>query len=353
MANYSNKRILICPLDWGLGHATRCIPIIQGFLQKGCEVIIASNGQALRLLKTEFPQLSFHELPAYNPHYSAFLPMTFAMGLQLPKFLRVIKQEHQNLEKIIVDRKIDIVISDNRYGCWSNKIRSIFITNQANIIVPWYLKAGVDRFNKKCINRFSLCWIPDYEGEKSLTGKLSQISGSNVRFIGPISRFEKLHYIEKQYDILAVISGPEPQRSIFEKLIRKELIKSNRKSLLVRGIPSNMTIVKNSLHDEVEFLTANDLNFMIHASDIVISRSGFGMISDLVKLGKSAILVPTPGQTEQVYLAKTLKEKGIIYSENQRGFNLERSLKKMNSYKNLGEIDGAAMGLSKAIDEVL
>jgi UDP:flavonoid glycosyltransferase YjiC (YdhE family) len=127
------RHILVCPLDWGLGHATRCIPIINEFQKKGYKVFVASSGQALKLLKNEYPQLGFEELPAYNPHYYSALPMTISMALQLPKFIKTISQEHEQLERIVIEKKIDLVVSDNRYGCWSSHVKSIFITHQVNM----------------------------------------------------------------------------------------------------------------------------------------------------------------------------------------------------------------------------
>jgi hypothetical protein len=373
MANYSTKRVLICPLDWGLGHATRCIPIIEEFKNRGCEVFIASSGQALRLLKQAFPSSEVDELPSYNPHYSSLLPMTISMGLQIPKFLRVIEQEHEVLERIIEERKIDLIVSDNRYGCWNSKVKSVFITHQINIIVPWYLRKLVNDFNAKCIARFSLCWIPDWPGGQSLAGELSRSEKENVRYIGPLSRFKKMAAQERRYDILAIISGPEPQRSEFEKILRKELINwmqeersqdlghqdtfkvsdaFKRKCLLVRGIPSDSSI-KSGAIDEVDFLPATALHSVIEASDVIICRSGYSTIMDLSKIGKKAILVPTPGQTEQEYLARSLMKKGIMYSEDQHSFKLDRALRKAKEYKNDVDFADNGMELKQAIDEVL
>jgi uncharacterized protein (TIGR00661 family) len=349
----STKRILICPLDWGLGHATRCIPIVNELLQRGCEVMIASSGQALSLLKNEFPHLAFEELPSYNPRYSTWLPMTVSMALQLPKFMNIVKKEHECLEKIVTEKNIDLVISDNRYGCWSEKIKSIFITHQVNILVPWYLNDWVSHFNQTQIRKFARCWVPDYKGNRSLAGELSQTAGDNFRFIGPLSRLTKLTSVEKRYDILAIVSGPEPQRSEFENLLRRALINANKEALLVKGIPSNSTIVNDGLLHEVDFLSATELNIAIHASDVVVCRSGYSTVMDLITLSKSAILIPTPGQTEQEYLATSLKEKGIMYSENQNNFNLNRAVHEMKSYTRKFDFDNSSLLLSKAIDEVI
>jgi spore coat polysaccharide biosynthesis predicted glycosyltransferase SpsG len=359
------KRVVICPLDWGLGHATRCIPLIREFQNRGCEVFIASSGYALSLLKKEFPSLTFDELPAYNPHYSVTLPMTLSMALQLPNLLRVIRQEQKAIEEIVIKRKIDLVISDNRYGCWSKKVRSVFMTHQINLLVPWYVKKMVIDFSNKCIARFSLCWIPDWQGPDSIAGNLSKSDSKTVRYIGTLSRFKKLPKQEKRYDVLALISGPEPQRSELERILRKELVewskcqynvgaleKSVRKCLLVRGIPPR-SIIKNGDIDEVDYLEADELNTIMEASDVVICRSGYSTLMDLLKIGKTAILIPTPGQTEQEYLAEYLMAEKKMYCEYQHSFNLKRALEKSKDYNGNVNFSDDGLALKRAVDEVM
>ena len=162
------KKVLITPLDWGLGHATRCIPIIHELLKRGCTVLIAGSGDSLLLLKNEFPHLTFFTLSAYSPLYSRTQSMIWKMVSQLPKFVEVIRKEHQQIQVLIEQHKIDFIISDNRYGCWSAKIPSVFMTHQLNILMPDGLKwiePLVRRVNKRLIKKFSSCWIPDYAGD--------------------------------------------------------------------------------------------------------------------------------------------------------------------------------------------
>src|SRR5882724_5962238 len=166
------KKVLVAPLDWGLGHATRCIPVINEFIKQGCEVQIASSGSALVLLKKEFPSTKFHELVPYQAEYTASLPFAFKILLQLPKFLREIKREHQQIETIIESEKIDLIISDNRYGCWSEQVPSVLIIHQTTLRVSMF-KSFINYFHQVAIRRFSHCWVPDFESDESLTGELS------------------------------------------------------------------------------------------------------------------------------------------------------------------------------------
>ena len=187
------KRILICPLDWGLGHATRCIPIIRLLLAKNAEIIVAADAGPLALLKQEFPQLTFIQLKGYNIQYPKSGSMKVKMLLSIPKIVNGIKEEHEALDKIIDKHKIDIVISDNRYGCWSKKIKSIFITHQLMIKAPF----GENVLHKKVlkyIDNYDECWVPDVADSVNLSGDLTHkyTIPKNTFFVGALSRFPDL-----------------------------------------------------------------------------------------------------------------------------------------------------------------
>ena len=214
------KNILVSPLNWGIGHATRCIPIIKKLQEHNFNVIIASSGRSLDLLIQEFPNLDFIKINDYNIKYYSSLPMTISMLIQIPKILFNIQKENNQLKAIINDFKIDGIISDNRYGMYSNDIPSVFITHQLEIQTPIF-KNLIKKINNKLISRFSECWIPDFE-INGIAGKLSRLTNptKNYKYIGPLSRFIKKKS-EIKYDVLAIISGPEPQRSILEKTLIK------------------------------------------------------------------------------------------------------------------------------------
>jgi uncharacterized protein (TIGR00661 family) len=350
------KRVLVAPLDWGLGHATRCIPIINELLAFNCEVIIGSNGFALALLKREFPQLSFAELPAYNPAYSN-RSMVVSMMKQLPKFLKVMKREHEVIERIVDEFNIDIVISDNRYGCWSRKVKCIFITHQINILLPrslaWF--GGIlNYFNHQAIKRFNLCWVPDYEGVGALAYKLSHNSDLKGRFIGTLSRFDKcLPEQSFRYKVLVILSGPEPQRSNLEKILITQIQGANLKALLVRGVLGDSKMKINDQFEVVDFLESKQLNKLVCLSDMIIARSGYSTIMDLARLGKKVIFIPTPGQTEQAYLGMVLQEKGVALSAPQQNFNLINALAQASKYAGFSIIESDDDSLKSAIAEVV
>ena len=334
------KTVLVCPLDWGLGHATRCIPIIRVLIEHKFKVIIGSDDLPLELLRQEFPEIPFITLKGYNIRYPQNGSMTWKMIASIPKILSTIIKEHKILKKIISDYKIDIVISDNRYGLWNKKIKSIFITHQLKILSPnrnKFIEKLIQKINFFFIKKYDECWIPDFEGEENLSGLLSHDAKikKNVYFVGPLSRFEKAsenENLEFIYDFTAIISGPEPQRTIFENLIMNQTKDSSIKGNIILGKPNENIVSK--LNENVHLfshLKASELQKMILQSNVIICRSGYSSIMDLCQLNKKAILVPTPGQTEQEYLAEFLKEKKYFYTTNQKNFTIDES---MNQFKN-------------------
>jgi uncharacterized protein (TIGR00661 family) len=319
------RKVLVAPLDWGLGHATRCIPIIQELQLNGWEVVIASSGDALTLLKGEFPHLTFFELPSYRATYSMRFPLMVKVFFQLPKFLKVIKKEHFELERVVDEQQINLVISDNRFGCWTKRAHTIFITHQVNIQMPFTLKwiqGIVNYFNHQLIIKFNQCWVPDFP-ESRLTEKLTEPGKLPLKFIGMLSRFRKTATSESfEYDYLALVSGPEPQRTIFERKVKLIFSELKGRKILIRGLPGkDEEIVKLSEWDEAKHLSAEKLQPIIEKSALVICRSGYSTVMDLAALGKKALFIPTPGQTEQEYLSEQLMDKGIAYSVSQEFFS--------------------------------
>lgn len=320
-----SKRILVCPLNFGLGHASRCIPIIHQLMEQGKEVIIASDGYPQVLLKQEFPQLKHIHLPSYNITYSKGKSQVWAITKILPRLAVRIMQEHRLLKKLIEEYQIDTVFSDNVFGLWNKNVTSVYMTHQLMIKMPFYLKflePLVWLTHRSFIRKYDVCLVPDKFEDGGFAGDLTHKYRlpKNVRFIGIQSRFskEKEQTPIPQYEIAAILSGVEPQRSIFENILIQELSKKNIPSLIVRGLPSNDSTKKqiNKL-SIVSHLNSKEIEQLLIDTPTIICRSGYSSVMDLIALEKTAILVPTPGQTEQEYLAKSLQEKGLFKSVKQ------------------------------------
>lgn len=352
----SPKRILICPLNWGLGHATRCIPIIRLLLQKNAEVLIAADGRALALLKQEFPQLTFIEFKGYDINYSDKIPMGLQMMLSAPKLIRGIRREHVQLNKIIEEYRIDTVISDNRYGCWSKKVKSIFITHQLMIKTPVGEKL-LHNLVLHFVKKYDECWIPDTAEHPHLSGDLAHKYDllNNTFFVGALSRFTKQ---EQQttvptYDAMAIVSGPEPQRSVFEKIVLDEFKKNKIKGLIVCGKTElNQSRERFENIEVINHLNANEMQEAILKSSVIVARSGYSTIMDLATLRKKAVFIPTPGQTEQEYLATLLAKHKIAGYQPQQAFNFKQALKELDDCSGFHPLK-PSNELKKRIDSIL
>jgi len=319
---FIHKKILVAPLDWGLGHATRCIPIIRQLERMGLEIIVASSHEQLMLVQREFPQLSYICLKGYNISYSKqkrWLP--FKILIQTPKILLSIKREHQWLKKIIREQNIDAIISDNRYGLYSAKAPCVFLTHQLEIKASYtWLKHFMQRINYWFINHYTECWIPDFKAETNIAGSLShpsKLPSIPVKYVGLLSRFELINS-GCIYQYLFILSGPEPQRTIFEKKILKISPQLKGQIMILRGKPGKEPQSNNFDHCTIiDHLTTNELQKVLNESEFVISRCGYTTVMEILSLRKKSILIPTPGQTEQEHLAKHLMQQHWCYSCDQ------------------------------------
>lgn len=315
---FSGKKVLVAPLDWGLGHATRCIPIIRMLNDCNAEVFIGAEGAAVIVQNREFPDVKILPLKGYRIKYAKSKTFFFFnILLQLPKIARAVNYEKKWLDKIIETQKIDVVFSDNRLGLSSKKTPCYFITHQLHIKSGnSFLDKIIQKINYSYINQFKECWVPDLEKENNYAGELSHpkiLPNVPVKYIGLLSRFQKLD-VQKKYKLAIVLSGPEPQRTLFENKIIDQLNFIHDSVLLVRGLPDEKYPLK-SLSQNITYynhLHAEALSVAMQQSEVVLSRSGYSTIMDLIAIEQKAFLVPTPGQTEQEYLAQYLSEKGIF-----------------------------------------
>lgn len=333
------KKVLVVPLDWGLGHATRDIPVIHELLNAGCEVLIAAEGKHAALLSREFPQITILPLPGYQIQYSQ-KGLFFGLKIiqQIPKIWKAIRYEQAWLRKTVADLGINAVISDNRFGLYHPDIPCVFISHQLLIKTPFggITERLLQRINYKYIRRYTACWIPDFAGEPNLSGVLAHPGKlpEHTTYLGCLSRFVPMENVEKRYDLLALISGPEPQRTNLEELLLAQVKQiPGMKALIVSGRPDQAE--KREIAPgvfQVSHLGAKELNEAMLASEMVLSRSGYTTLMDLAKLNKKAILIPTPGQSEQEYLGKYLMEKGYFYSLPQHQFNLQKALEAVKTF---------------------
>jgi uncharacterized protein (TIGR00661 family) len=328
-----STKILVAPLNWGLGHASRCIPIIYALKKNNFVPVIASDGASLHLLKKEFPNAIFETLPDYNIEYSEKgEDFRFKIFKQLPKLFFAIRKEKKILEKILSKHNISGIISDNRPGIFSSKVPSVYITHQVNVLsgnTSWISS----KFHQHFIKKYTECWVPDVSEGINLSGMLSHENSNlkNINYIGPLTRFTKRN-LTKKNNLLVVLSGPEPQRTLLEEKLRIELLDFKGNILFVKGIVEKEQKTATQNHFTFyNFMEADELEVAIQESEYIICRSGYSSIMDLAFLGAKTFLIPTPGQFEQEYLAKKLKKEGSVPSCAQHKFTLDK-LQKIDIY---------------------
>lgn len=346
---------MLTVLDWGLGHATRCMPLIDALQQHGATVMLAGSGASLQLLQQQYPALQHFELTPYNPHYPADTNMVWAMAGQLPKFMKAIRAEQQETEEIVQREKIDIVISDNRYGCHTAQAQCYIITHQLNILMPpgWqWMERMVNRFNHAQLRNFTGVWCP----ANNAAFPQALLRGSNelnATFIGFLSRMQPMPSA-RQYAITAICSGPEPQRGLLQEALTKQLSALNAPAMLVGGkVEKTQKVKEKGSLTIVNYMNSEELNKLIAASAVIIARPGYSTVMDLMRTGSPAIFIPTPGQTEQTYIAAELMQQGIAYTMPQAELNVQKALKECNNYAGFGRFAGTNDLLTQAINNIL
>lgn len=299
------KTIFISALDWGLGHATRCTPLIHQ-LKAENTVILGVTPLTALVFNEEFPELKKVLIEPYRITYSDKIPLWMKLLIDAPRIFSVIRKEREQLKKIIHDESIDVVISDNRFGLYNSRAQCIYITHQLNIQAGFLSGLG-NNIHHSYMKRFQEIWVPDFENEEdSLAGHLSRNNTfKNVRYLGPLSRLKKTENKSKKFDYLCLLSGPEPERTKLETLLMQKAVKSDKQICLVRGTHLLMEDVPPINVHVVDLPDSKQLCELITASTTIICRSGYSTLMDLYTLkNTNCVLIPTPGQSEQTYLAK-------------------------------------------------
>jgi len=317
-SDIQGKIILFTALNWGLGHASRSIPLIRQLARHRNEVHIASDGLSLTLLKLELPSFEIHSLPSLHIHYKRD-SMALNMLSQLPHLVNHYRKDSKAISALQEFIKADIIISDHRYAGLHKSCYNIFLGHQLSILNPDFSYHQLaSKTNASLINRFDEIWVPDSD-RQILSGKLSssRFIHKPIHFIGPLSRFEKMSVKDKTYDMLAVLSGPEPKRTTLENRIINLMMNIDFKCAIATG--TNRVVERKQTNiDFFNVQTTSELQSLFNQSQRFIGRAGYSTIMDLAVLKLPSMLIPTPGQTEQMYLAKHLDNKQFQFCDEEK-----------------------------------
>lgn len=296
---------MLCPLDWGLGHAARCVPLARQLQAQNNKLIIACNTWQRSFFENELSGVEYADLFGYEVKYSERVSVGLKLLSQFPRLSYLVTKEHLWLKRFLEKNKVDVVISDNRFGLYNKKTENVFITHQLFVPAP-FLRPVVNKLNFSFIKRYHACWIPDLHNEElSLSGALCHGKGvpAHSKYIGPLSRFSKQSAAEKKYDVLALLSGVEPQRTVLEKKLIEIFSGTEVKVALVRGTNKKTAALYPANFDVFDTVGSQELASLFASSKKIVCRSGYSTLMDLHALDLDALLIPTPGQTEQEYLA--------------------------------------------------
>lgn len=340
----NQKRILFCILNWGLGHATRSMPIIRALREKGHEVLLVSTGRSLALLRKEFPDCPWFDCPDYAVTYSRHPGLLILHLLaQMPRIFYRLYSEHAAVRRIVQTMDVDLIVSDNRYGCHVRGVPSYFMIHQLRFQLPRGLQWSAfisEWFNRIYFRHFRAVLVPDAAGGMNLSGALSHrgriARHPKLNYIGLLSSLPDLDTIpQEDIDILFLISGPEPSRTVFEKAVLEQAEALAGRKSAVLGKPEDLDRPSDINAPALEchaHLNRSELTGMILRARMVICRSGYSTMMELAALGRQAILIPTPGQTEQEYLARHAMDTGLFYSVPQKNLDLPKAVQEANAF---------------------
>jgi len=356
-------KVFVSPLNWGLGHSTRDIPIIEELLRRGHEVTIGTSGNALTLLKREFPECDFITFKDYPAPYSStrfFLPKFAA---SIPILLRALARERKKLDEILSVNKFDLIISDNRMGVYSHDIPSYFISHQLRFSLPQYLylfEMLTIPANSFVHVKFDGVIVPDiypWAGQPNLSGKLSRsrLDATNKRayFAGIFTSTRKMN-LDEDLDYLIIVSGPEPQRTKLEEIILKQVQKLPGEKVVLLGSPQKERHEKLDEHTTVHsYLSTEDKVELMNRARFLITRSGYTTMMEMVELDKKhGLFIPTPGQTEQEYLSRYYARQGWFLSRSQYKLRLPQDVQEAMNYRGFPEMTKTAENVKRLYEEL-
>jgi len=341
---------------WGLGHATRTLPIIRRTIEEGHEVTVVSSGRALSMLRQELgDSATFAHLEDYQPPElpnSTFLAL--ATFLRFPLYVTAMFHEHDYVRRFLEETKIDVIFSDNRFGFYSRQVPSFFMGHQLRILNPLrnkVLEDGTEIYNKYFLDRYAGVIVPDFE-EDGLAGRLAHdlsiFDERRLNYVGVLSEFAYRPTVE-DVDVFVSISGPEPQRSSFERLVRSQLDGFGGRVVTSLGKPEDNGHSGPNLRS---YLNREEREEFLNRSKIVVARSGYSTLMDLSVLKKRGFLVPTPGQLEQEYLAKHHMERKTFYSVPERDLDLPSQLEAALAFKAPTLRQPSERAVRKALDVI-
>jgi hypothetical protein len=340
------KAVCISPLDWGLGHATRCISLIRTFESLDYKIFIAAEGKHALLLREAIPSATFLSLKGYRIWYTKnnalFIP---AIILQIPKIVAAIFNEYFWLKRTAKKYQFDLIVSDNRFGFFHKKIKSVFITHQLELQTPFAWSTRLNQaITYAIIKNYAACWVADMKPPHNLSGNLAnpkKIPNTPLWYMNCLSRLQEeadLNLINENKEeatcFLGIVSGPEPQRTLLENILWEQGNALGETFVIIAGLPDHKSYHKTTAKGTLyHHLNGAALKNEIEKAAYIICRGGYTTLMELIPFQKKLIFIPTPGQTEQAYLGKYWQSKKWAISFSQSEFNVETAIEQASQFE--------------------
>jgi UDP-N-acetylglucosamine transferase subunit ALG13 len=332
-----SHRILYAVYHWGLGHATRSLVAMRALLARGDEVtIMMQPGPGLELLRSELGDscdyIPLRDTPAPLGRYPALFYLR--MSLSVPWILAGFRNEHRVTERLVRERGFDLVVSDSRIGVWSSVVPSYFIFHSLHQIVPGRSRAlerMVEWGQRGLLSGFAKVLIPDVEEDGGLSGYLGHDPAfdwgrGRLVYIGPLSDIGRSGTPE-DIDYFFSVSGLGIPQQTFATLVLDALPKIPGRVVVTLGRPEKAGETQRINGAVVHgYLDRERQAEMLNRARVVVTRSGYTTLMELAELGKRALFVPTPGQSEQEYLARYHQERGHVCSTTQARLDIPRDI---------------------------
>jgi len=358
-------RVLYAVGSWGLGHATRSLPVIQALLERGVEVTVVCTGRALLLLRQELMErcefLDWPDVPQTLGRSA--LEFYARSALAIPHMLLVMLRERSWTENLLRRRRFDRIVSDNRYGVQHPAVPSFHLAHSLRFIAPrrvalleWLLEA----FNYRWFCGLRRILVPDTPEDRlsgDLAHRLRVFPPKLLAYIGVLSRI-RARDLPQDLDLFVTLSGPEPQRTMLEEVIRRQLAAwrpaaTGLRVVVALGRPEAPHREEVDGVEVYGYLDARAQEEMVNRAHLVVARSGYSTIMELAEVERRAVLVPTPGQTEQVYLAAYHERRGTIRAVSQSRLALPRDVAVAATRPGLRAREKTEVAVRRAVDLIL
>ncbi|MEK6968538.1 MAG: glycosyltransferase [Nanoarchaeota archaeon] len=342
--------------NYGLGHATRMLPVIMKLIEQGEKVTIVAKGNSLLMLKNELGDASNYELMQYEVPLK-FSDKGFSMFETLkagPSFISLISSQKKWLENFSAKEKIDRVIADGEIGYHLKNKKSFFVNNQLRLLPGSLLGDGTELLTDVFSKGFEKVIVPDDENGTLgglLTSKTRFYDKKRLAYVGILSSIRKKNVV-RNVDYFISISGPGISKEVFTRQVMEQLHLLKGKVVVALGRPDLKEIASKGNAKIYPYLNRKQQESFLNKAKLVISRSGYTTMMELAEIDKKAFFIPTLNHPEQEYLAKFQKNSGRFHYSKQDSFNFKEDIDEAKQYPGFKNVPKTKKSVEKFLEAI-